>query len=805
MKIHHPGLWLGIASALLVVWFVWSDRGRVSPGPITATHAQDPSLEQSCDQCHGRTGESLAAACTGCHAEIGTQLAEQRGFHGTLGEDGDNCARCHSEHHGREFQLVGPATFALAGVTDRDAYDHAGLEFRLSGRHAELACQECHAHANDALLAKGDRRFAGLAQECATCHEDVHDGKLPRCEACHGQSLPFEHVANFSHTPAFLLTGSHAGLSCARCHAKGSEHAVEALAGVPSSKRTPRDCAACHPSPHTPAFLANSAREQGVAPDATCANCHRTEHASFAGEEPSMSREAHAATGFSLDPPHADVACRACHATPATAPAETSVAAFARFSASHAGRSADDCRACHADPHAGQFDAGAWSGKSCLACHTRHDFLPPTFDVAEHAQTAFPLTGSHAALACNACHVEKPIRNSASGASKLARAFHGTSAACSSCHADAHAGFFGQTWQRTRVPAAESCAHCHSTETFDDARAVEFDHALWTRMPLEGAHARASCEACHARTHEPDATGRTFGRAPALDSAAAAQCSACHADAHRGFFTELASSSANKSAADCSSCHDQESFTELAQEFNHARWTGFELDGAHTRAACESCHPLAARPDDTGRRFGRALASAHAAQSDCRACHTDAHQGAFDRAGHAASIDGRVGCLRCHTTDSFIELRPPGFDHARWTGFALDGEHAAVDCASCHVPSAPRRALDLRFAKATGTQCASCHSDPHVGQFARQGSTDCAQCHSPAASFQSIRFDHQRDSRFALDATHASLACSACHLPQSLPGGGSAVRYKPLGTVCGDCHDPRGNRAPEAPSIGSER
>jgi hypothetical protein len=805
VRIRHPGLWLGIASALLVVWFVWSDRGRVSPGPVSATHAQEPSLEQSCDQCHGRTGESLTAACAGCHTEIGTQLAERRGFHGTLGEDGDDCARCHSEHHGREFELVGPAAFALAGVPDRDAYDHAGLEFGLGGRHAALACQDCHPHAGDALLAKGDRRFVGLSQQCATCHEDVHDGKLPRCDACHGQSHSFDRVANFAHTPEFPLIGSHSALACARCHAKGSEHAVEVLAGAPDSKKTPRDCAACHPSPHTSEFLANVARAEAVAPEATCASCHRVEHDDFAGEEPSMSRERHAATGFPLDAPHENVACRACHEAPATLPSPSSVAAFARFAASHSGRSADDCGACHADPHAGQFESGAWRDQGCLACHTRHDFVPPRFDVVKHAETAFPLTGSHAALACNECHVEKPIRRAGGTEPQLARAFHGTSAACSSCHADAHAGFFDQPWQKQRVPVAEGCAHCHSTETFDDERATQFDHALWTRMPLEGAHARARCESCHTRAHEPDANGRTFGRAPALDSTAATQCSACHADAHRGFFTEFLASSADESAAGCSHCHDQESFSGRAEEFDHARFTGFALDGAHTRAACESCHPRAAKPDETGRRFGSALAPKAAAQKDCRACHADAHQGAFDRAGQPATIEGRVGCLRCHTSESFVELRQPGFDHARWTGFALDGAHAAVDCSSCHVPSATRSALDVRFAKATGTQCASCHDDPHVGQFARQGRTDCAQCHSASTSFQSIRFDHQRDSRFALDETHASLACSACHVPQSLPGGGSAVRYKPLGTVCGDCHDPRGDRAPQSPSFGGER
>ncbi len=758
MRLRHPGVWLGIASALAVAWFVWSDRERVSPGPVSAAHAQEASLEQDCERCHGRPGEPLSSACADCHAPIAAQLAERRGFHGTLAGGAEGCGRCHSEHHGREFQLAGAASFALAGVADRDAYDHAGLGFALAGRHTALACRACHPHADDAVIAKGDARFLGLSQSCASCHEDPHAGQLPDCASCHGQDAPFDRIASFDHTAAFPLTGSHANLACARCHEKGSAHAVEVLAnevklagGAPPA---PRECAACHPSPHTRAFVEARARAHGISADAACVECHRTEHASFAGEEPAMTREAHAASGFALEPPHAELDCRACHAP-------------GSFAESHPGRSAGDCGACHEDPHAGQFGE-----RGCLACHEPHQFRPTTFDVAKHARTSFPLTGSHAAVACDACHVQ--------GA--LARVFHGTSQECSSCHRDAHAAYFGAAWQRQRVPDDEGCAHCHGTDTFGEVPAESFDHARWTRFPLEGAHAEASCEACHVPASSPDHTGRTFGRIAPHDASSPAQCGDCHADAHRGAFA----------AVGCAECHTPSAFHELSRPFDHEARTGFALEGAHARASCESCHPRTLRPDDTGRRFGRAKVVAEVARNHCRACHADAHQGAFDRAGVARMIDGRSGCLRCHTAESFTKIRPPGFDHAHWTGFALEGVHASLDCASCHTQSGtPASPLDVRFAKAAGSDCASCHADPHVGQFARAGRTDCARCHTSSAAFSDTRFDHARDSRFALDATHAKLACSACHLEQALPDGTRAVRYKPLGTSCGDCHDTR--------------
>jgi hypothetical protein len=77
-----------------------------------------------------------------------------------------------------------------------------------------------------------------------------------------------------------------------------------------------------------------------------------------------------------------------------------------------------------------------------------------------------------------------------------------------------------------------------------------------------------------------------------------------------------------------------------------------------------------------------------------------------------------------------------------------------------------------------------CHRDPHAGQLG----VGCASCHDAARPFAQVAFDHQRDTRFALDAMHARLACGACHQPVTLATGERVVRYKPLGTSCGDCH-----------------
>jgi hypothetical protein len=307
----------------------------------------------------------------------------------------------------------------------------------------------------------------------------------------------------------------------------------------------------------------------------------------------------HAATGFPLGAPHDAVACSACHAQRSTSAAGGDP--FAAFRAAYPGRAADSCAVCHADPHGGQFAGSPFADAGCLACHDRGTWLPAAFDAEQHAGTSFPLTGSHLAVGCFACHTA-PADVSA-GPGRARNRFAGTPQECAGCHADAHRGSFARIDEPHAVER-NRCDHCHDTQAFAAARA-SFEHAAWTAFPLAGAHRTAECEACHVPTQRRDTNGRTFGFA------------------------------------------------------------------------------------------------------------------------------------------------------------------AAADCAGCHV-------------------------DPHAGQLARDGATDCARCHVPAAFDDLARFDHARDTRFALDETHAAVACSACHLPQPVAGGGRLVRYRPLGTQCADCHDPRG-------------
>jgi len=130
---------------------------------------------------------------------------------------------------------------------------------------------------------------------------------------------------------------------------------------------------------------------------------------------------------------------------------------------------------------------------------------------------------------------------------------------------------------------------------------------------------------------------------------------------------------------------------------------------------------------------------------------------------------------------------PEGFDHHLWTSFPLDGGHGEISCAACHAPLRPPDELGRSWQRAKGRACGSCHTDPHAGQFEKNGDTNCERCHRTAESFSALSFRHNLDSRFRLGDAHEKLACGVCHKP-FLNDEVEVVRYRPLGTECVDCH-----------------
>ena len=533
------------------------------------------------------------------------------------------------------------------------------------------------------------------------------------------------------------LSAAHADLEgltkCTSCHVLGQPGAANAK------------CLTCH-TPLATRIAARQGFHAGVASE-TCASCHK-EHfgRDFDMVRFDADRFDHRNAGFVLEGRHARLTCQSCHTSARiTAP---DVKAFANrhrttLADTYLGLSTT-CQGCHAaeNPHGAQF-----AGQTCQTCHTQETWTGAThFD---HARTRFPLVGLHRQVTCDGCHRADPAHP---GSARFA----GTPfTSCQTCHDDPHRGTRGAT-----------CTTCHTPAGWQqiDRKAFEggFDHAQ-TGFALVGRHAALACASCHAKPgRRTDAIAITFQRG--TDGAAyphpvATTCASCHRDYHAGAFVGL------EGGGTCESCHGPDGWTPTTFDLaRHNRETAFALTGAHLATPCTACHHSAAL-DQTRLTF--AFAS-----TTCTTCHaSDSPHGA-----QFAGADGTTTCQTCHTTEAWTPV--VGFDHAQ-TNFPLAGAHARTACADCHTTGAD----GVRTFRGLSTQCATCHADPHRGQFA--GET-CATCHD-TASFHLASFDHTR-TRFPLAGAHEAVACASCHRPEQAPDGAFFTRFKPLGTACTDCH-----------------
>ncbi len=503
MKGPSPKTLIAVLSFAAVISAAVVDFGQTAPGELMAAHGRIEGLAEdaSCSQCHGGWTSSMTSSCLECHELIEVHMENDLGLHGLLDATvAENCAACHSDHHGANFMAVSDLSFARAGIQDPQAFEHRLIGFEMKGAHTELECNLCHEHSEETIIPQGSHRFLGLQQDCATCHEDTHEGRYQRtCVECHSQHT-FEEQHFTNHASFLELEGGHAGLSCADCHGEGSTNSLAALRGRAEDRPESRSCSDCHDVPHAESFVLNAAAISGVAQAANlrglpahqlCANCHKSEHTSFADESVTLSPALHAASGFALSDPHDAQGCAACH-DPAL-----------DYEDRYLGRDADTCAACHDDVHGGQFQGleftpiaadqtqslveflgGTVDEQGCLTCHTRAHFEPHAFGLEAHRNTNLPLEGAHIEAECGACHAPAP---EFAGAAR----FHGTDHHCDACHADAHRGFFDDVLAAhppgEDAPLAAThghCARCHDAASFSTAHLVGtkvvFNHAFWT-------------------------------------------------------------------------------------------------------------------------------------------------------------------------------------------------------------------------------------------------------------------------------------------------------------------------------------
>lgn len=546
---------------LLGIFAAGAALAQISPGKLARAHASIEGIS-NCSKCHELGKAVTPEKCLACHSSLKARIDAGKGFHSSDEAKALSCFKCHSDHHGFDFDLI-------RWKESRDQFQHDLTGYKLEGAHMRLRCDDCHKSPFNQSV-KGDksltlaRTLLGLDKACLSCHEDEHQKQLPaECLSCHKMDA-WKPASLFAHEKSrYPLTGKHSSVECGKCH-KVSPKTILPAVGAIRKKEKPEayttykpidfsNCTPCHQDVH----------KAKLGPD--CQKCHST--ASF--KEMKSSSFDHSKTDYPLVGKHATVTCDKCH----TAGKATAKIAFAK------------CRDCHRDDHRGEFakrtDAGA-----CESCHTVQGYLPTRYSIDDHQKSRYPLSGAHLATPCEACHTA--LKDTRGKYAKFA--FDKTF--CSECHKDIHNS------EADKWMTKSTCDACHKT---DDWGSVTFDHSQ-TRYPLEGRHKEAACSACHRIQMGP----KKIVRLKPLSIT----CGECHKDVHQGQLVRVE----EQGKTECNRCHTPAGWHWL--RFDHNRDSRYKLDGAHIKVACDQCHKAELQPD------GAMLVRYKPLGVECADCHS---------------------------------------------------------------------------------------------------------------------------------------------------------------------------------------
>ena len=569
--------------------------------------------------------------------------------------------------------------------------------------------------------------FTDVGKNCADCHADIHRAQFgTNCAQCHtvlGWRVSVQSMEQ--HFNRFPLLGAHAVVECQDCHKNA---AVGNYVGLSTA------CSSCHLSDWQQTTNPVHPSAGAAFAASNCTACHSFDNWLNAKFD-------HSSTGFLLTNGHANVACALCHINNnynlTIAPTDCG------NSQCHLTTWQTTTNPVH--PSAG----AAFAAANCSTCHTTVSWTTATFN---HNTTGFPLTSGHANVACNLCHINNNYNLTIAP----------TDCGNSQCHLT--------TWQQTNTPvhstsgpafAAANCATCHTPAGWT---AAAFDHSI-TGFTLTGTHMSPTptpCASCHVSNNYT------------LNSA---DCYGCHQAAFQST-TTIGGSVPNHvtagfptTASACATCHPITTWA--AGVFNHAA-TGFPLTNGHANVACALCHI-------------NGNYSLNIAPTDCgnSQCHLTTWQQTNNPVhSTAGAAFAAANCSTCHTTTGWTAA---AFDHSV-TGFTLTGTHMSptpTACAACHV----NNNYTLNSA-----DCYGCHQAVYQGTATIGGSVpnhvaagfpttaaQCASCH-PITTWSAGVFNHA-STGFPLTNSHATVACSLCHI-----NGNYSLNIAP--TDCGNsgCH-----------------
>jgi hypothetical protein len=184
----------------------------------------------TCADCHPQSyGSFDVAVCADCHAKMDASFMNTH--EASFGKD---CLPCHDG-------------------SGRTTVDHSKFAFKLTGKHAGLQCDACHAGA------KSMQDYQQTPQDCYSCHakDDEHKGSFGKdCGGCHTTNgwsdVTFDHkIFPVDHgqdreqsTCKTCHPATTSQYTCFGCHAHTTANVVSEHEGKSLAQLT--DCIECH-------------------------------------------------------------------------------------------------------------------------------------------------------------------------------------------------------------------------------------------------------------------------------------------------------------------------------------------------------------------------------------------------------------------------------------------------------------------------------------------------------------------------------------------------------------------------------
>jgi LEA14-like dessication related protein len=334
----------------------------------------------------------------------------------------------------------------------------------------------------------------------------------------------------------------------------------------------------------------------------------------------------------------------------------------------------------------------------CISCHT----TAPGWQPAQFAihNNFYPLTGAHATVSCNECHIGGNYTN--------------TPNTCNGCH---NADFTTATNpNHVALNLSTDCISCHTTAPGWAPASFANHNSIY---PLTGAHTAVNCNECHINGN--------YSTTPTT-------CNGCHSS---DYTTATNPNHVSLGlSTDCVSCHTTAPGWTPASFAIHN--TIYPLTGAHVGVNCNECH---------------VNGNYSTTPTTCNGCHSSDYTSAANP-NHVA-LNLSTDCVSCHTT-------APGWAPATFTVhnqyWQLTGAHTTVNCSECHIGGN----YNNTPTDCNGCHNPDFNATTNPDHQVLNIPTTCVDCHTTNPGWTPATFAIHNN-YFPLVGIHATLNCLQCH------------------------------------------